>query len=61
MFSWLTKSRSASSIDGHTQMVIDDDNRKLRARRNYVRAEEARAMNQPEPNMFTRPMNIIVR
>jgi len=42
-------------------MVIDDDNRKLRARRNYVRAEEARAMNQPEPNMFTRPLNIIVR
>lgn len=42
-------------------MVIDDDNRKLRARRNYVRAEEARAMNQPAPDMFTRPMNIIVR
>jgi hypothetical protein len=55
MFNWLSPK---STVDGYTQMVIDEDNRRMTARRNYVEHEKAMASGQSHTisyiNMFPR-------
>jgi hypothetical protein len=58
MFSWL---KPTPSISNETQLVIDDDRRRMRARRNYVRHEENLAYGSPSRESFTRPIDIITR
>jgi len=58
MFSWL---KSKPSIDNETQLVIEDDSRRMRARRNYVRHEENLAYGSPSRDAFTRPISVISR
>ena len=50
MFSWLTK---ASPVSSRNAMVKEDEERRSRARRNYVRHEEALAYGMDTSRLMT--------
>lgn len=49
MFNWIKK----ITTEPHKDMVREDEERRARARRRYVRHEEARAYNMDTSNLMT--------